>query len=78
MLTSAAEMKAAEVEKRPPPDERLINERGGDIDEYYGSSDGRPDLQLLWNAASSLAHGERWYGSLTGGAERNGFGRAAS
>lgn len=70
VVTSAAEMEAAEVEKRPPPDERLINELGGDIDQYYGSSDGRSDLQLLWNAASSLAHGERWYGSLTGGAER--------
>jgi len=63
-------MDAAEIAKRPPSDENLISELGGDIDGYYGSRSGPSDLQLLWNAASSLAHGERWYSSLTGGAGR--------
>jgi hypothetical protein len=37
---------------------------------YYGSNDAASDLQLLWNASSSLAHGERWYAVLTSRPDR--------
>ena len=63
-------MSADEIDKRPPRDEEMISELGDDIDDYYGTRSGRSELQLLWNAASSLAHGERWYTSLVSRAER--------
>ncbi len=59
-----------EIEQRPPRDEELITELGRDIDRYYGGNVGRSDLQLLWNAASSLSHGERWYTWLADAGQR--------
>jgi hypothetical protein len=54
-----------EAEKKPPRDESLILDLGSEIDRYYGTNDAASDLQLLWNASSSLAHGEHWYSALT-------------
>jgi len=54
--------------ERPPWDERLIDDLGDEIDSYYGThgqASGRRDARLLWNASSSLAHGERWFRDLT-------------
>lgn len=53
---------------RPPGDERLIDGLGDEIDNYYGThgrDSGRRDARLLWNASSSLVHGERWFRDLT-------------
>ncbi len=58
------------AEKRPPKDEALIHELGQSVDRYYGTADAVADLQLLWNTSSSLAHGERWYSTLTSGSRR--------
>lgn len=69
-VIAAAGINVDEIDERPPRDEEMILELGCDIDQYYGTRSGRSDLQLLWNAASSLAHGERWYTSLTGGERR--------
>jgi hypothetical protein len=69
-FTSAARGHVPLSNKRPPRDEDLILELGADIDRYYGTDDGTADVQLLWNASSSLAHGERWYASLTSGRRR--------
>jgi hypothetical protein len=52
---------------RPLGDQALIRELATDVDCYYGSSDAATDMQLLWNASSSLAHGERWFSVLAGG-----------
>jgi hypothetical protein len=53
------------AKRKPPRDESLIQNLGSEIDRYYGTNDAASDLQLLWNASSSLAHGERWYSVLT-------------
>lgn len=50
---------------RPPSDEQLIRQLGSDVDRYYGTDGATSDMQILWNASSSLAHGERWYRALT-------------
>jgi len=55
---------------KPPRDEALIRELGQDVDNYYGSSDTASDMQLLWNASSSLAHGETWFSQISGGDNR--------
>jgi hypothetical protein len=58
--------------ERPPRDGTLIADLGGEIDDYYGThgpASGRRDARLLWNASSSLAHGERWFRDLTSGSE---------
>lgn len=47
-----------------PADTQLIQNMAADIDVYYGSVDAKSDAFLLWNASSSLAHGERWYADL--------------
>ncbi|MCD1144440.1 hypothetical protein LQU92_04180 [Kocuria sp. LUK] len=47
-----------------PGDTKLIQDMAADIDAYYGSVDAKSDAFLLWNASSSLAHGERWYADL--------------
>lgn len=52
---------------RPPADEPMILELGNDVDTYYASSDAKSDVQILWNASSSLAHGEVWFSELSGG-----------
>jgi len=57
--------RSVEAERKPPRDESLIRNLGSEIDRYYGTNDAASDLQLLWNASSSLAHGERWYSVLT-------------
>ena len=57
---------------RPPGDERLIDDLGDQIDDYYGThsqASARRDVRLLWNVSSSLAHGERWFRDLTSGHE---------
>jgi hypothetical protein len=57
---------------RPPGDERLIDGLGDEIDNYYGThgrNSARQDARLLWNASSSLAHGERWFQDLTSASE---------
>ena len=56
----------------PPGDGKLIDGLGGEIDNYYGTDgrdSGRRDARLLWNASSSLVHGERWFRDLTSGRE---------
>jgi hypothetical protein len=53
--------------KSPPRDEPMIVCLGKDIDNYYGTDNATSDVQLLWNSASSLAHAERWYSTLTKG-----------
>jgi hypothetical protein len=58
--------------ERTPSDQRLIDNLGDQIDDYYGThrpAIGRRDARLLWNASSSLAHGERWFRDLTSGRE---------
>jgi hypothetical protein len=55
---------------RPPGDERMIQDLGQDVDSYYGTSDTASDMQLLWNASSSLAHGETWFSQISGGGGR--------
>lgn len=52
---------------RPPNDQTMILELGADVDRYYGTVDSSSDVQLLWNASSSLSHGETWFGQLAGG-----------
>lgn len=52
---------------RPPGDQAMIRELGREVDSYYGSDDTSADMQLLWNASSSLAHGETWFSQLSGG-----------
>lgn len=49
---------------RVPRDTPLIREAARQVDQYYGSTDAVSDAVLLWNASSSLAHGERWYSDL--------------
>jgi hypothetical protein len=62
----AAGSNLAAASKKPPSDERLIRDLGLDVDRYYGVDGTTADLQLLWNIASSLSHGERWHSLLTG------------
>lgn len=50
-----------------PRDETLIQELGTDVDRYYGTDQARSDVQILWNASSSLSHGERWFSALADG-----------
>lgn len=50
-----------------PGDQDMIRALGSDVDMYYGTDDASSDVQLLWNASSSLAHGETWFGQLSGG-----------
>ena len=57
----------------PPGDETMIRELGEDVDAYYGSDDASSEMQLLWNASSSLAHGESWFLLLSGGLQRKPF-----
>lgn len=45
----------------------MIRALGHDVDTYYGTNDTLSDVQLLWNASSSLAHGETWFGQFSGG-----------
>jgi len=45
----------------------MIRELGDDVDTYYGTDDTSSDVQLLWNASSSLAHGETWFTQLSVG-----------
>jgi hypothetical protein len=50
---------------RPPFDGRLVEKLGDAIDIYYGSEgSARQDALMLWNASSSLSHGERWFSQL--------------
>lgn len=60
---------------RPPGDEVIIREMGLDVDLYYGTDDTLADVQLLWNASSSLAHGETWFNQLSGGLRPRGLDR---
>ena len=54
-----------DADKPPPRDESMIVDLGIKINRYYGTSHATSDVQLLWNTSSSLAHGERWYSTLT-------------
>jgi hypothetical protein len=65
LRTTAGKVMGA-VSEKPPRDEKLIRELGGDINKYYGTGHATADLQLLWNVSSSLSHGERWHSLLTG------------
>jgi hypothetical protein len=50
---------------RPPADGALVEALGASIDVYYGSGGtARQDALILWNASSSLSHGERWFSQL--------------
>jgi hypothetical protein len=50
---------------RPPADGTLVENLGAAIDIYYGSGgSARQDALILWNASSSLSHGERWFSQL--------------
>jgi len=50
---------------RPPADGSLVQALGGAIDVYYGSGGtAQQDALMLWNASSSLSHGERWFSQL--------------
>lgn len=55
---------------KPPGDQTMIRELGGDVNDYYGSGEASSHMQLLWNASSSLAHGETWFQMLSGGLQR--------
>ena len=66
MLTIGDEFGAVQLPKDTP----LINEAAQRVDQYYGSKDAVSDAGLLWNASSSLAHGERWYSDLFQGERR--------
>lgn len=55
-----------------PRDSNLLIALARQIDMYYGTSDATSDAFLLWNSSSSLAHGERWYPDLFGGARHQG------
>ncbi|MGA3541592.1 hypothetical protein ACK8GE_20125 [Micromonosporaceae bacterium DT194] len=57
----------------PLGDEKLIRELGSDVNSYYGIDDALSHMQLLWNASSSLAHGETWFPLLSGGLQRRPF-----
>ncbi len=51
--------------ERPPWDGVLVESLGDAIDVYYGSGGtARQDALMLWNASSSLSHGERWFSQL--------------
>lgn len=63
----ALESTAPIASARPPGDEVIIRELGQDVDLYYATDDTLADVQLLWNASSSLAHGETWFNQLSGG-----------
>jgi hypothetical protein len=69
-VKSAVHGLTPDAHKRPPGDESMIVDLGSEIDNYYGTDDATSDVQLLWNASSSLAHGERWYSTLTAGPRR--------
>lgn len=66
---SLADLVSVTPEKQPG-DEKLIRALGGDVNSYYGIDDASSDMQLLWNASSSLAHGETWFSLLSGGLQR--------
>jgi len=66
-VLSAVDGFAPDANERPPSEERLIRALGAEIDRYYGTDTATSDMQLLWNIASCLAHGERWYSTLTDG-----------
>lgn len=52
---------------KPPSDESMIRELGCDINRDDGGNDAPSSMQLLWNASSSLAHGENWFRMLSNG-----------
>jgi hypothetical protein len=64
-ILASLQERSDDAEMKPPRDESLILNLGSEINRYYGTVDAVSDLQLLWNASSSLAHGERWYSVLT-------------
>jgi hypothetical protein len=50
---------------QPPTDGTLVEALGGEVDVYYGSGGtARQDALILWNASSSLSHGESWFNHL--------------
>lgn len=57
----------AQPNGRMPKDQDLVLELGSDIEQYYVDTSARSDVQILWNTASSLSHGERWYVGMTKG-----------
>lgn len=58
---------------KPPAEQLLVIQLGEDVDVYYGSGDGSADTQILWNASSSLAHGETWFRLLSDRFQRKPF-----
>ncbi|MGC4804997.1 hypothetical protein [Micromonospora sp. DT233] len=70
VVLSAVRDLTPEVHRRPPRDESMIADLGSAVDSYYGTNSAMSDVQLLWNTSSSLAHGERWYSTLTAGPRR--------
>lgn len=69
-IADHVEASACESSESPLRDVMLIRELATDVDRYYSSSDATSDMQILWNASSGLAHGERWFSSLAGGPRR--------
>lgn len=55
----------------PLGDQALIRELASDVDGYYGTANASADMQILWNASSGLAHGERWFSVLSSGRRRS-------
>ena len=67
---SLVESNAPQRPVAPLGDQALIRELASDVDEYCGTTSAAADMQILWNVASSLAHGERWFSLLAGGVGR--------
>lgn len=70
VISAAVRFSSMQPKDRLPGDEVMILELGSEIDRYYGTRSATSDVQLLWRASSSLAHGERWYVTLTTGKRR--------
>jgi hypothetical protein len=53
------------VPLRCPGDRELVTLLGDAVSQYYGTGgQDRLDANLLWNASSSISHGERWFTDL--------------
>lgn len=61
-----SELERVQFSAKPPPaDTVLVENLGAAIDVYYGSAgSARQDALILWNASSSLSHGERWFSQM--------------
>lgn len=61
-----SELERVNLSAEPSPrDTVLVENLGAAIDIYYGTTGtARQDAMVLWNASSSLSHGERWFSQM--------------